>query len=252
MTDTITERPALRKAPTGIAGLDEITHGSCRPAGLRWYAAAQARARPCSASVSSSTAQRCSAEPGVLMSLEENAEELAQDVASLGFDLATWIRTTASRGRLRPHRPQRDGRNRGIRPRGPVCPTGSRRPVSTPEIVPKCPWHTPNEVERQTSCRRDKGVTVDQPPRTTDQRRCWPGSARTRSPARYLPASDRRVWFRKPKGRRFASLRCHFLLGVALALNPARLPPSGVLYCQNHSPKCTFVGRRRGSWPSRR
>ena len=43
-------------------------------------------------------------------------------------------------------------------------------------------------------------VTVDQPPRTTDQRRCWPGSARTRSPARYLPASDRRVSFRSLKG----------------------------------------------------
>ena len=32
MTDTITARPALRKAPTGIPGLDEITHGGL-PAG---------------------------------------------------------------------------------------------------------------------------------------------------------------------------------------------------------------------------
>ena len=88
MTDTITERPALRKAPTGIAGLDEITHGGL-PAG-----------RPtlvCGGPGSGKTLLGISFllngatlydEPGVLMSFEENAEELAQDVASLGFDLA--------------------------------------------------------------------------------------------------------------------------------------------------------------------
>ena len=91
MTDTITERPALRKAPTGIAGLDEITHGGL-PAG-----------RPtlvCGGPGSGKTLLGISFlvngatlydEPGVLMSFEENAEELAEDVASLGFDLAGLI-----------------------------------------------------------------------------------------------------------------------------------------------------------------
>jgi len=81
-------RVALRKAPTGIPGLDEITHGGL-PAG-----------RPtlvCGGPGSGKTLLGISFlvngavlydEPGVLMSFEENAEELAEDVASLGFDLA--------------------------------------------------------------------------------------------------------------------------------------------------------------------
>ena len=91
MTETINARPALQKAPTGIAGLDEITHGGL-PAG-----------RPtlvCGGPGSGKTLLGISFlvngatlydEPGVLMSFEENAEELAQDVASLGFDLAALI-----------------------------------------------------------------------------------------------------------------------------------------------------------------
>ncbi len=91
MTDTITARPALRKVPTGIPGLDEITHGGL-PAG-----------RPtlvCGGPGSGKTLLAISFlvngatlydEPGVLMSFEENAEELAQDVASLGYDLAGLI-----------------------------------------------------------------------------------------------------------------------------------------------------------------
>ncbi|HEX9660466.1 MAG TPA: circadian clock protein KaiC [Rhodothermales bacterium] len=81
-------RPTLRKARTGIPGLDEITLGGL-PAG-----------RPtlvCGGPGSGKTLLGISFlvngavlfdEPGVLMSFEENAQELAQDVASLGFDLA--------------------------------------------------------------------------------------------------------------------------------------------------------------------
>ena len=78
---------ALKKAPTGISGLDEITGGGL-PAG-----------RPtlvCGGPGSGKTlialsflvngAQRFG-EPGVLMSFEESASDLACDVASLGFDL---------------------------------------------------------------------------------------------------------------------------------------------------------------------
>jgi len=84
-------RPTLRKARTGIPGLDEITLGGL-PAG-----------RPtlvCGGPGSGKTLIGISFlvngavlfdEPGVLMSFEENAQELAQDVASLGFDLAGLI-----------------------------------------------------------------------------------------------------------------------------------------------------------------
>src|SRR3977135_128351 len=85
-----TARP-LAKAPTGIPGLDEITNG-----GLP-------RGRPtlvCGGAGSGKTvlatgfllhvAERFG-EPGVLMTFEENGEELANDVASLGFDLPRLI-----------------------------------------------------------------------------------------------------------------------------------------------------------------
>ena len=78
----------ISKAPTGIQGLDEITNG-----GLP-------RGRPtliCGSAGSGKTlfatsflvhgAERFD-EPGVLMTFEENGEEIASDVASLGFDLA--------------------------------------------------------------------------------------------------------------------------------------------------------------------
>jgi circadian clock protein KaiC len=80
--------PVIKKAPTGVAGLDEITFGGL-PAG-----------RPtliCGGPGSGKTVLGISflvngikqfGEPGVLMSFEENAEELAEDVASLGMDLA--------------------------------------------------------------------------------------------------------------------------------------------------------------------
>jgi len=83
--------PSLKKAPSGIAGLDEITGGGL-PVG-----------RPtliCGGPGSGKTllglsflvhgARDCD-EPGVLVSFEESAEDLAADVASLGFDLAGLI-----------------------------------------------------------------------------------------------------------------------------------------------------------------
>ena len=88
MNDAAPSIQMLRKAPTGIPGLDEITLGGL-PAG-----------RPtlvCGGPGSGKTLLGISFlvngallfdEPGVLMTFEENAEELAQDVASLGFDLA--------------------------------------------------------------------------------------------------------------------------------------------------------------------
>jgi circadian clock protein KaiC len=78
---------ALHKVPSGINGLDEVTGGGL-PAG-----------RPtlvCGGPGSGKTlvglsflvnGARQYGEPGVLMSFEENANDLASDVASLGFDL---------------------------------------------------------------------------------------------------------------------------------------------------------------------
>src|SRR5262245_53956832 len=82
---------ALAKSLSGIPGLDEITGGGL-PAG-----------RPtlvCGGPGSGKTLIAISflvngalefGEPGVLVSFEENAEELASDVASLGFDLPRLI-----------------------------------------------------------------------------------------------------------------------------------------------------------------
>jgi circadian clock protein KaiC len=81
------EAPALPKAPTGIQGLDEITAG-----GLP-------RGRPtllCGAAGSGKTMVAAEflvhgalqyGEPGVFMMFEESAEELAQNLRSLGVDL---------------------------------------------------------------------------------------------------------------------------------------------------------------------
>jgi circadian clock protein KaiC len=77
----------LPKAPTGVQGLDEITNGGL-PKG-----------RPtliCGGAGSGKTLLAASflvngveqfGEPGVLMTFEESSEELASDLASLGYDL---------------------------------------------------------------------------------------------------------------------------------------------------------------------
>src|SRR6201996_4866473 len=87
-----TSRRAIAKAPTGIQGLDEITHG-----GLP-------RGRPtlvCGGAGSGKTLLAASFlvngaeqfdEAGVLMTFEENGEEIASDVASLGFDLPALVK----------------------------------------------------------------------------------------------------------------------------------------------------------------
>ncbi|MGH7184566.1 MAG: circadian clock protein KaiC [Nitrospiraceae bacterium] len=86
------ELPVLLKAPTGIAGFDEITGG-----GLP-------RGRPSLVSGSSGCGKTLFsmeflvrgatefAEPGLFISFEEHEQELAQNVASLGFDVADLIK----------------------------------------------------------------------------------------------------------------------------------------------------------------
>jgi circadian clock protein KaiC len=85
--DNAAARPELRKARTGIAGLDEITHGGL-PAGRPTLVAGGPGSGKTLLGITFlvNGAVRFD-EPGVLITFEENAEELAEDVASLGFDL---------------------------------------------------------------------------------------------------------------------------------------------------------------------
>jgi len=77
----------IAKAPSGISGLDEITCGGL-PAGRPTLVAGGPGSGKTLLGISFlvNGAQTFS-EPGVLLSFEENAEELAQDVRSLGYDL---------------------------------------------------------------------------------------------------------------------------------------------------------------------
>ncbi len=75
------------KAPTGISGLDDITFGGL-PAGRPTLISGGPGSGKTLLGVSFLVegARRYN-EPGVLLSFEENADELAQDVCSLGYDL---------------------------------------------------------------------------------------------------------------------------------------------------------------------
>src|SRR5919107_766040 len=81
-------RTTLAKAPTGIRGFDELTGG-----GLPHGRATLVTGGPGSGKTLFGLeflvrGARDLDEPGVLLAFEESAEELADDVASLGFDLA--------------------------------------------------------------------------------------------------------------------------------------------------------------------
>ena len=77
----------LKKAPTGISGLDEITFGGL-PAGRPTLVCGSAGAgKTMLAAEFIIRGATEYGEPGVFMMFEENAEELTQNVRSLGFDL---------------------------------------------------------------------------------------------------------------------------------------------------------------------
>jgi len=80
--------PVLAKAPSGIQGLDEITGGGLprgRPTLITGGAGCGKTLLSMEFLVRGATKY---AEPGLFVSFEENAQELAQNVASLGFNLA--------------------------------------------------------------------------------------------------------------------------------------------------------------------
>ncbi len=82
------DHPALSKAPTGIKGLDDITLGGLpqgRPTLLCGSAGCGKTLVAMTFLVNGATQF---GEPGVFMSFEERPDDLAANVASLGFDLA--------------------------------------------------------------------------------------------------------------------------------------------------------------------
>ncbi|MCJ7736605.1 MAG: KaiC 1, partial [Anaerolineae bacterium] len=80
-------RMQLAKTPTGIEGLDEITGGGLpkgRPTLVCGRAGCGKTLLAMEFLVRGATQFN---EPGVFMAFEENAQDLTQNVASLGFDL---------------------------------------------------------------------------------------------------------------------------------------------------------------------
>src|SRR5688572_31696360 len=87
LTNPTLARPELTKAPTGIPGLDDITNGGL-PAGRPTLVAGGPGSGKTLLGISFLVEGALRyGEPGVLLSFEENAEELAADVRSLGYDL---------------------------------------------------------------------------------------------------------------------------------------------------------------------
>jgi circadian clock protein KaiC len=91
-TTTKRRLQSLQKAPTGVEGLDEITHGGLprgRPTLICGTAGCGKSLMGIEFLVRGATQY---GEPGVLMTFEESAEDIKKNVASLGFDLDELIR----------------------------------------------------------------------------------------------------------------------------------------------------------------
>ncbi|MBN1362631.1 MAG: circadian clock protein KaiC [Sedimentisphaerales bacterium] len=83
---------ALEKCPTGITGLDEITFGGLPRGRATLVTGSAGSGKTLLAMEFIVRGIRDFGEPGVFMAFEETAEELAANVASLGFDLDELIR----------------------------------------------------------------------------------------------------------------------------------------------------------------
>lgn len=91
MANKILDTSEIEKAPTGISGLDEITFGGL-PTGRPTLVSGGPGSGKTLLGVSFLVnGAQTYGEPGVLLTFEENAEELAQDVRSLGYDLARLV-----------------------------------------------------------------------------------------------------------------------------------------------------------------
>ena len=84
-------RKALPKAPTGIRGLDEITQGGLPKGRPTLVCGGPGSGKTLLALTFLVNGALRFDEPGVLLTFEENADEIGSDVASLGFDLPELI-----------------------------------------------------------------------------------------------------------------------------------------------------------------
>jgi circadian clock protein KaiC len=84
-------RHSIRKAATGIQGLDEITNGGLPQGRPTLVCGGAGSGKTLLAASFLVNGARLYGEPGVLMTFEENGEEIASDVASLGFDLPALV-----------------------------------------------------------------------------------------------------------------------------------------------------------------
>jgi circadian clock protein KaiC len=84
-------RPQLPKAPTGIQGLDEITSGGLPKGRPTLVCGSAGCGKTLLAMEFLVRGAREFNEPGVFMAFEETAEDLTENVASLGFDLKNLI-----------------------------------------------------------------------------------------------------------------------------------------------------------------
>ena len=84
--------PALMKAPTGISGLDDITGGGV-PRGRPTLGTGGAGCGKTLLSMEFLVRGAINhGEPGLFVAFEEDEQELTQNVASLGFDLAHLVK----------------------------------------------------------------------------------------------------------------------------------------------------------------
>jgi len=84
-------RHSIRKAATGIQGLDEITDGGLPQGRPTLICGSAGSGKTLLATSFLVNGARLYGEPGVLMTFEENGDEIASDVASLGFDLPALV-----------------------------------------------------------------------------------------------------------------------------------------------------------------
>ena len=87
----LSPRRELPKTPTGIRGFDEITRGGLPQGRPTLVCGGPGSGKTLLALTFLVNGALQFDEPGVLLTFEENAEEMASDVASLGFDLAKLI-----------------------------------------------------------------------------------------------------------------------------------------------------------------
>jgi circadian clock protein KaiC len=84
-------RRALAKTPTGIQGLDEITNGGLPKGRPTLICGGAGSGKTLLATSFLVNGAEQFGEAGVLMTFEENGDEIASDVASLGFDLPALV-----------------------------------------------------------------------------------------------------------------------------------------------------------------